>query len=80
MTYTILTKEHQTDGSIINNIRYNLNGQMVSQQVFHASGSQLSDIITGVENMGIVLNRNLVNIANAPSVLDSIVLNEETEF
>ena len=80
MTYTILTKELQTDGSIITNIRYNLNGTQIDQQVFHASGSSLNDIISGITNMGIVLNRNIENIANAPAVLDTILLDQETEF
>ena len=50
------------------------------QDVVHAAGSQLSDILLGIVNMGNMLNTQAQNITNAPSILSSIALNQETSF
>lgn len=80
MTYTILTKSSNSDGSFLTEVQYVINGTTINQIVVHSPGSQLSDILSGIVNMGNVLNQQLQNIANAPSVLDSITLNISTDF
>ena len=80
MTYTILSKSTNLDGSFKTTVQYNLNGVIIVQDVIHAAGSQLSDILLGIVNMGNILNIQAQNITNAPSILSSITLNQETSF
>ena len=80
MTYTILSKSTNSDGSFLTSVQYNINGIITIQNIVHASGSQLSDIQTGIINAGNILNQQAQNIANAPTILESITLNQETTF
>ena len=80
MTYTILSKSTNSDGSFKTTVQYNINEVITVQDVVHAAGSQLSDILLGIVNMGNMLNTQAQNITNEPSILSSIALNQETSF
>ena len=80
MTYTIISKSTNNDGSFITNVQYNINDTIITQNVVHAPGSQLSDILSGIINMGNIFNQQMLYINNAPSILETIVLNQEITF
>ena len=78
MTYTILSKSNNSDGSIVTTVQFNVNNVISIQDINHAPGASLSDIILGITNNALVIQRNQQIQVNLSSILDSIVLNQET--
>ena len=76
-TATILSKNMLTDGTIVLNVDFNINGVIGTQFVNYPSGTTDTDIMTGLSNTAATIAQQKVNLVTSQTTFNNIVLNSE---